>query len=104
MTSFDVLVPEDPAKPGKDVLGVSMKARGHYIHIVLAQESPLSPKELGEKAEPLAEQDGYDVKEKTFSPEVTRNHLRFLEKKGFVEQLSDNRWQFTQKAKLLLRR
>ena len=93
-------VPEDPKRPGRDALGVLLTARGHYIHQVLVTIGrPVSPQELGEKAELIAKAAGATPKQNTFSSESTRNHLDFLKKKGFVEQLPNKLWQFTEIAR-----
>ena len=100
MTALGTTVPEDASRPGRDVLGVHLNARGHYIHQVLAAaDAPLSHHELGERAERLADEVGYEHNEQTFSGASTRNHLVFLQKKGFVEQLPNKLWQLTDEAR-----
>lgn len=96
-------VPEDPAKPGFDVLRGELGTRTHYIHKVLAEaEEPLSSAEIGRRAEQLARKGGYQVNETTFAPQTTRSHLVSMRDKpgrGYAEQVEDGRWQLTERAR-----
>lgn len=97
-----ILVPEDPANHGYDVLRGEIGTRTHYIHNVLVSaERPLAIPEIGERAAKLARAGGYPLKETTFAPQTTRSHLVSMRDKpgrGFVEQVADGRWQLTQRA------
>jgi hypothetical protein len=97
------MVPEDPRKPGYDVLGVGLDKRGHFIHEVLARASgPLRVAEICVEAKRLAQQGGYPCKLNTFAAQPTRNHLVYLRDrpgKGFAEQVGDRRWQLTEQAR-----
>jgi hypothetical protein len=99
----DRIVPEDPANPGYDVLIGKLGARTHYIHCALAATpEPLTPAEIGERAERLARAGGYPVKPTTFSSTVTSSHLNSMRNKpgrGFAGPLGDGRWQLSQTAR-----
>src|SRR5438094_378376 len=100
MAGLTARVPEDPRKPGRDVFGVGLKKRGHYIHEVLAEShEPLIATEIGERARSLASQHGVPFNERTYAGDVTGNHLRFIQKRGYVVQLPDKRWQLTTLAR-----
>ncbi len=99
----DVVVPEDPDKPGYDLLIGEIGTRTHYIHNAMAAAAnPLSPSEIGQRAELLARAGGYDVKANTFSGTTTSSHLISMRDKpgrGFAELVGDGRWQLTQRAR-----
>lgn len=96
-------VPDDPANPGYDVLIGRIGARTHYIHCVMAAATePLTPSEIGERAERLARASGYRVRPTTFSSAVTSSHLNSMRNKrgrGFAEPLGDGRWQLSESAR-----
>jgi hypothetical protein len=96
-------VPEDPNNPGNDVLKGELTSRTHYIHCVLAvAEGPLSPAEIGRRAETLARSNGYPVKPKTFSSSTTGSHLNTMRddpERGFAETVSRGMWQLTGRAR-----
>lgn len=98
-----VEVPEDPNKPGFDVLIGEIGTRTHYIHNAMAaMTEPLTPSEIGARAEVLARAGGYAVKETTFSGQVTRSHLVSMRDKpgrGFAEEVGGGRWQLTELAR-----
>jgi hypothetical protein len=79
-----------------------LTARTHYIHCAMAEANePLTPAEIGERAELLARAGGYPVKATTFSSSVTSSHLHSMRDKpgrGFAEQVGDGCWQLTTKA------
>lgn len=103
MDKSSVTVPEDPAHPGRDVLGARLDKRGHYIHEVLANaDEPMTVDDIAEQARQLAEAEGYAYRtreKKAFSVPVTRNHLRCLREKDYAEQLPGQRWQLTDPAR-----
>jgi hypothetical protein len=97
-----ITVPEDPAKPGFDVLIGEIGTRTHFIHCIMAANGPLSVSEIGLQARALAATAGHQFNQETFSPAVTRSHLVSMRDKpgrGFAEQLPDKRWQLTQRAR-----
>jgi hypothetical protein len=100
------IVPEDPANPGYDVLIGRIGARSHYIHCAMAAATgPLTPSEIGVRAEELARAGGYSVKRTTFSSSVTSSHLNSMRNKrgrGFAEPLGEGRWQLTESARRLI--
>lgn len=99
--TFSVTVPEDPEKPGRDVLGVGLVRRGHFIHEVMASSNePLTAGEIGERAVTIASQRGARFNDRTFADDITGNHLRYMRKRGYSEQLPDKRWQLTDLARL----
>jgi hypothetical protein len=82
-----------------------MKKRGHYIHEVMAAGGPMTPEEIGREAEVIARLDGYPVNPATFSAQTTRNHLTYLKKRGYTEQLEDRSlWQLTDRARRRIER
>lgn len=102
MTTLIALVAEDPNRPGYDVLGVGVEARGHFIHEVMANPgATLTAAEIGDRAKTLATEHGVHFTGRTFDPDVTGNHLRqyLRDKMGYAEQLPDKRWRLTHKAR-----
>jgi predicted HNH restriction endonuclease len=101
-----VEVPEDPTSPGFDVLVGQIGTRTHYIHNAMAaMTKPLTPSEIGSRAEVLARAGGYEAKDTTFSGQVTRSHLVSMRDKpgrGFAEEVGNGRWQLTTRAYSLI--
>ena len=103
MSTLTAVVSEDPKKPGFDVLGSGLSARGHFIHEIMARaDEPLSLDDISVQAQQLAESEGYEYrtdKKKAFA--TTGNHLRqyLRDKVGYAEQLPNKRWQLTEKAR-----
>jgi hypothetical protein len=103
MATLTAVVIEDPNKPGFDVLGSGLGARGHFIHEVMARaDEPLSLRDIAEQARQLAEVEGYRYKtgeKKAFATtgEHVRQYLR--DKMGYAEQLPDKRWRLTERAR-----
>lgn len=102
MLLVEQAVPEDPQVKGWDVLGQELKKRGHYIHEVMAREGvPLTEKTIAEQAKRLADADGYAYRTKAKNAfDTTGAHLRqyMRDKKGYAVQLSDKRWQLTERS------
>jgi hypothetical protein len=101
MTTIACAVGEDPKKPGYDLLGSGLDARGHFIHEVMAADDLLTAAEIGARAKVLAAERGADFTGRTFDPDVTGNHLRqyLRDKMGYAEQLPDKRWRLTKLAR-----
>lgn len=101
MQVLQATVPEDPRRPGYDILGVGLEARGHFIHEAMARDGqPLEVGEIGARARALAAEHGIPFNDRTFAPDVTGNHLRqyLRDKMGYAEQLPDKRWCLTDLA------
>ncbi len=96
-------VPEDPQRPGFDVLGVGLRRRGHYVHEAMASaDGPMTLTQISKQSKSLAQSHGYECKANTFSAQSTRSHLVWIRDQpgsGFAEQLSDGRWQLTDRAR-----
>lgn len=96
-------VPEDPKRPGFDVLGVGLRRRGHFVHEAMASaDGPMTLTQISQHSKALAQSEGYQCKANTFSTQSTRSHLVWIRDQpgsGFAEQLSDGRWQLTDRAR-----
>ena len=103
MNEIGFVVPEDPASPGFDVLIGRIGTRTHYIHNAMAaMTTPLTPTEIGQRAQVLAAAGGYAYNESTFSGSTTRSHLVSMRDKpgrGFSEEIGGGRWQLSARAR-----
>jgi hypothetical protein len=63
---------------------------------------PLTPTEIGERAERLARLSGYPLNLRTFNASTTGSHLHSMRDKpgrGFVEKTDDGRWRLSARAR-----
>lgn len=105
MTITDTSVPEDLQRQGVDVLNGRIGTRTNCIHEAMARsEIPLAPIGIGELAQEIAESLGLEFNDRTYSEQITYNHLNTMRTRQYAERLPDGRWQLTEKARQLIER
>ncbi len=95
----------DLQRPGVDALNGRIGNRTNCIHEAMARSAePLAPAEIGERARAIAESMGLEFNDRTYSEQITYNHLNTMRGRLYAERLPDGRWQLTEKARQLIAR
>lgn len=105
MTVAETALPTDPQRSGVDVLNGRIGNRTNCIHEAMARsDAPLAPADIGELAQEIAEGLGLEFNDRTYSEQITYNHLNTMRTRQYAERLPDGRWRLTEKARQLIER